>query len=92
MDTSQPLSGGICDLPEVPTRTITKDGQVVYTSLDVWRFQVSSDGGKVLELDWQTLHSDYAPYGVSPRAIHIFPYYLARRHAALKGHTVRNDF
>lgn len=92
MDTSQPLSGGICDLPEVPTRTITKDGQVVDTSLEVWRFRVSSDGGKVLELHWRILHSDYAPYGVSPRAIRVFQLYLARRLTALKGHTVRNDF
>jgi hypothetical protein len=79
-------------LPEIPAQVITKDGQIVDTSVDTWHFRAASHDGKVLELDWPALPGDYAPYLVSPRTIRILQLYLAHRLNFSKGHTVRNDF
>jgi integrase len=86
------LSRSKNNLPEIPTRVITKDGQFVDTSVDTWHFRAASDGGKALELDWPALPGDYAPYIVSLRTLRILRLYLAHRLSFSKGHTVRNDF
>lgn len=38
------------DLPPLPSRVISMDGQLVDTSSVCWRFRSSSDGGKTYQL------------------------------------------
>jgi integrase len=80
------------DLPPVPATVITKDRQVVDTGLDVWRFRVSNDGGKLVELVWGLLDFDVRPFSIDGRIKHIYKLYLARKLQFSKGHTIRNDF
>ncbi len=80
------------ELPPLPTTVITKDRQQVDTTQLVWRFRVSSDGGKVVKIDWMALECSSLPLRLSAITVRLHQLYLARKLEFSKGHTIYNDF
>jgi hypothetical protein len=79
-------------LPAVRAQVITKDRQIVDTTDEVWSFRASSDGGRLLKIDWKLILPAYSRLSLSDRSAHILKIYLAYRLTFSKGMTVWNDF
>jgi integrase len=79
-------------LPAVRAQVITKDRQIVDTTGEVWSFRASTDGGRLLSMDWKSVLPVACRLSVSDRPVHILKIYLAYRLTFSKGMTVWNDF
>lgn len=81
--------GDLQDLPLVPARLLSLDGQLIDTSGTLWRLRSSADGGTVLLIEWTKLdlHATF-----SRRARHLMKLYSADRILRKKGRTIENDF
>ena len=79
-------------LPAVRAQVITKDRQIVDTTGEVWSFRASTDGGRLLSMDWKSVLPAACRLSVSDRPVHILKIYLAYRLTFSKGMTVWNDF
>jgi integrase len=79
-------------LPPLPATVVTKDRQIVDTSMEAWRFRVSNDGGRVVVIDWRSLNRHVHPIVLSQRAYQLCKLYIARKLQFSKGHTIRSDF
>jgi len=77
------------DLPPLPSRVISLDGQLVDTSAACWRFRSSSDGGKVILIPWERLDE---PAILSDRARYLAKLFLADKTSRKKARTIENDF
>ena len=73
-----PASEAIGDLPSVPMRVRSLDGQVIETGANVWRMRTCSDGGDVLTINWERLRAMRRGCAFSARAEHLAPA-LSRR-------------
>src|SRR6266851_9084262 len=62
------------DLPPLPSRVMSLDGQLVDTTTVCWRFRSSSDGGKVILIPWDRLDE---PAILSDRARYFAKLFLA---------------
>jgi hypothetical protein len=78
-----------CDLPPLPLRVISLDGQLVDTSTTCWRFRSSSDGGKLILIPWDRLDE---PALLTDRARHLAKLFLADKVLRKKARTIENDF
>lgn len=79
-------------VPPLPRSVVTKDRQVVRTDGALWRFRASSDGGKLITLDWRLLAKDLPSIPIDDRAVAIFKLYLIRKFEFSKGSTISNDY
>ena len=77
------------DLPQVPSRVMSLDGQLIDTSAVCWRFRSSSDGGKVILIPWDRLDE---PAILSDRARYFAKLFLADKISRKKARTIENDF
>ena len=77
------------DLPPLPSRVISMDGQLVDTSAVCWRFRSSSDGGKLILIPWDRLDE---PAILSDRAQYLAKLFLADKVSRKKARTIENDF
>ena len=77
------------DLPPLPSRVISLDGQLVDTSTTCWRFRSSSDGGKLIFIPWDRLDE---PAILSDRARYLAKLFLADKVSRKKARTIENDF
>ncbi|MBE2197494.1 MAG: site-specific integrase [Anaerolinea sp.] len=69
------------DLPPIPTRVETRDGQQVETRLPVWQLRTYAHTGTLVTLNWPMLE-EIAAGGIpvfSPRAVHLMKLYLVHR-------------
>lgn len=78
------------ELPRVRPRLVTKDGQVIDTTSDVWMARTSPDGGSVLRLKWKPFASTDGQAALDERSIKILQLHAAWKLAAKKAHTVNN--
>jgi hypothetical protein len=79
----------LSDLPPLPVSVLSFDGQLIDTTLEIWRFRSSLDGGKTIALHWA--RQDELNI-LSPRARHLLKLYFADRIARKKARTIENDF
>lgn len=77
------------DLPVVPARTISLDGQLIDTSNESWRIRTSSDGGMLIVIHWARLAGAAV---LSERARHLVKLFLADKLSRKKARTIENDF
>jgi hypothetical protein len=77
------------DLPLLPPRVVSLDGQLVDTSVARWRFRSSSDGGKVILVPWDRLDKQAI---LTDRARYLAKIFLADRISRKKARTIENDF
>jgi len=85
------LRGGIAlELPRVRARLVTKDGQVIDTTTDVWQVRTSPDGGSLLRFDWQAFGSSAGQAALDERSVKILQLFVAWKLATKKAHTIRN--
>jgi integrase len=77
------------DLPPLPSRVMSLDGQLVDTSAVCWRFRSSSDGGKVILIPWDRLDE---PAILSDGARYFAKLFLADKISRKKARTIENDF
>lgn len=80
------------DLPAVPARVRSLDGQLVETAKDCWTMRVSSDGGHAISIRWAKLQRLDQPCCYTRRAEHLVRLYLADRLTRKKASTIHNDF
>ena len=80
------------ELPPLPATIVTKDRQVVDISSAVWQFRASSDGGKVIKINWDLLNQSIRPVILSERAYQLCKLHIARKFQFSKAHTIRADF
>ena len=66
-----PAAEAIGDLPSVPMRVRSLDGQVIETGANVWRMRTCSDGGDVLTINWERLRAMRRGCAFSARAEHL---------------------
>ena len=45
------------DIPPIPSRVRTFDGQMIETGSSLWRMRASSDGGDSITINWERLAS-----------------------------------
>lgn len=77
------------DLPPLPSRVISLDGQLIDTSATCWRFRSSSDGGKLILIPWDRLDE---PAILTGRARYLAKLFLADKVSRKKSRTIENDF
>jgi integrase len=77
------------NLPPLPSRVISMDGQLVDTSTVCWHFRSSSDGGKLILIPWDRLDE---PAILSDRAQYLAKLFLADKVSRKKARTIENDF
>lgn len=77
------------DLPPLPSRVISLDGQMVDTSASCWRLRSSSDGGKLLLIPWDRLNELAV---LNERAQYFAKLFLADKMSRKKARTIENDF
>jgi hypothetical protein len=82
----------LADLPSLPARARSMDGQEVDTSSVVWKLRSSSDGGALIAINLHLLGGPEHKPALSDRAIHLVTLYLFDRIQRKKSRTVRNDF
>jgi len=87
-----PASEAIGDLPSVPMRVRSLDGQLIETGANVWRMRTCSDGGDVLTINWERLRAMRRGCALGARAEHLARLYLADRLCRKKSSTIHNDF
>ena len=80
------------DLPRLPQRVRSMDGQDVDTSSPHLNIRSSSDGGGVLTINLERLSNSNRRPMLSHRACHLAKLYIVDRVGKRKGHTVENDF
>ncbi len=80
------------DLPPVPARVRSLDGQLVETAKDCWTMHVSADGGRTITIRWERLRGVHQECCYTPRAEHLVRLYLADRLTRKKASTIHNDF
>ena len=78
-----------CDLPPLPPRVISLDGELVDTSTTCWRFRSSSDGGKLILIPWDRLDE---PAIFSDRTRYITKLFLADKVSRKKARTIEKRF
>src|SRR6185295_6219451 len=81
----------IADLPIVPLKVRSMDGQNIDTTGRVWKLRASSDGGRIIRINLDLLSSPDRRPALSRRACHLVALYLVDRIARRKSHTVEND-
>jgi len=72
------------------TLTVTKDGQVIDTTSDVWVVRTSPDGGSLLRFNWNAFGSVDSQAGLDERSIKILQLFVGWKLATKKAHTIRN--
>ena len=77
------------DLPALPLRVISLDGQLVDTSALCWRFRSSADGGRLICVPWDRLDERAI---LSDRARYLAKVFLADKISRKKARTIENDF
>jgi len=82
----------IADLPIVPLKVRSMDGQNIDTTGRVWKLRSSSDGGGIIRINLDLLSSTDRRPALSHRACHLVSLYLVDRIARRKSRTVENDF
>jgi integrase len=82
----------LTDLPAIPLRVRSMDGQEVDTSSDVWRLRASADGGKLITIKWTKLERAPSPPVATERARMLVKLYLAERIKQRKASTVGNFY
>ena len=87
-----PPAEQIGDLPPVPMRVRSLDGQVIETGTNVWRMHTCSDGGDAITINWARLRAMRRRCAFSARAEHLTRLYLADRLRRKKSSTILNDF
>lgn len=80
------------DLPLLPARARSMDGQDVDTSSRVWKLRSSSDGGALIAINLHLLGGPEQNPALSERAIQLVSLYLFDRIQRKNSRTVRNDF
>jgi integrase len=80
------------DLPAIPPRLRSMDGQEVDTRGDLWRLRASADGGKFVTIEWARLEKTPSPPALTERARMLVRIYMAERIKQRKASTVRNDY
>ena len=78
------------ELPSVRARIVTKDGQIVDTTTDVWVLRTSPDGGSVLRFDWRAFRQTNGQAALDERSTKILQLFAAWKLATKKAHTTRN--
>ncbi len=87
-----PDSETISDLPPLPLRVRSLDGQLIETWSNLWRMRVCSDGGNLITINWERLRTTNEACAFSARAAHLARLYLADRLRRRKSSTINNDF
>lgn len=87
--TAQRAMDRCSDLPSLPSKVISMDGQLVDTGAACWSFRSSSDGGKLTTIRWVRLEE---PAILSDRARFLVKLFLADKISRTKSRTIENDF
>ncbi len=70
----------LSDLPALPARVVTKDGQEIDTTSSVWRARTSLPGGRYAQINWSfTPETGSQPSILTQRAWYLVKLYLADR-------------
>src|SRR5262245_48037193 len=86
-------SDNLFDLPPIPTRVITPDGQQIDTTSSRWEGRSAPDGGKYQRIDWSlTLGQDGQRNILTKRAWYLVKLYLADRLSKRRISTIGRDF
>ncbi len=89
MDSAVRIASTRTDLPPIPARVISLDGQFVETSNESWFLRSSADGGKLISIHWAKLGAKAL---LSERARHLVKLFLADKISRKKARTIENDF
>lgn len=69
----------LSNLPALPLKIVTRDGQTIDLSGSVWKIRKTSDGGDIISIDWDSCNRKLRTDFLSLRAIHLFKLYIADR-------------
>lgn len=77
------------DLPPLPAKVVTRDGQIIETTAPVWSARATLDGGKYIRINWASiLDQDSHRSILTKRAWHLVKLYLVDRLSKRKIATV----
>ena len=82
--------GRAAELPRLRPRLVTKDGQVIDTTSDVWVIRASPDGGSLLRLNWSLFGSSADQAALDEHSIKILQLFVASKLATSKAWTIVN--
>jgi hypothetical protein len=77
------------DLPSLPSKVFSMDGQLVDASAACWCSRSSPDGGKLITIPWTRLDE---PAILGERARFLVKLFLADKISRTKARTIENDF
>lgn len=81
------------DIPPIPSRVRTFDGQMIETGSSLWRMRACREGGgDSITINWERMAAAHGGCGFSARAAHLVRLYLTDRLRKRKSSTVYNDF
>lgn len=83
----------LSDLPALPDRVVTADGQVIEITSSVWRARPSPDGGRYRSVNWSLAMEQGSQRGIlTTRAWYLVKLYLADRLSHRNIGTIQNEF
>lgn len=82
----------VSNLPTIPLRVLSMDGQEVDTSCAIWKVRTSPDGGSELSINWLLLDKPERQVVFTERAWYLVKLYLAERLTKQKAGTVCGDY
>jgi hypothetical protein len=69
----------LSDLPALPPKVFTRDGQWIDLSTPKWKIRKAQDGGDFAIIDWETFNSSFRADLLDQRAIYLLKLYFSDR-------------
>ncbi|HLV99286.1 MAG TPA: hypothetical protein VKT82_11490 [Ktedonobacterales bacterium] len=92
-ETKEEGTDDISDLPPLPDKVITQDGQVIDITSSIWRGRASVNGGRYEQINWSSsLGAESQRSILTKRAWYLVKLYLADRLSVRNVRSVINDY